>query len=144
LLLACCCSAWGQDLPVSFGELIGRPKDFDGKRITVRATYRYGFEWQELYCMPSRRSARVWLAIPTDLPKQIQNTSKRLPKHQGTINAIFTGLFHGEPSAFGDGAYQYQLDLEKLDQVEVVSKSGAVPDALTPTERTRVCRLTGN
>lgn len=142
LLVACCCYVMrGQSPAISFGELISRPKDFDGKRITVRATYRYGFEWQELYCVPSRTTVKVWLAIPPELPKPVQKVLKRLPKHQGTVNATFTGLFHGERSAFGDGGYQFQLDLEKLDQVQIVSKSGAVPEALIPSEQARVCQL---
>jgi hypothetical protein len=142
LLMACCCATWSQGQSINFGELISRPKDFDGKRVTVRATYRYGFEWQELYCVPSRKTVKVWLAIPPELPKPVQQVLKRLPKHQGTVNATFTGLFHGERSAFGDGGYQFQLDLEKLDQVQIVSKSGAVPEALIPSEKTRVCQST--
>ena len=143
LLIACCCATWGQDPPINFGELITRPKDFDGKRIKVRATYRYGFEWQELYCVPSRTIARVWLGIPPELPKPIQMALKRLPKNQGTVNATFTGLFHGVRSTFGDGGYQYRLDLEKLEEVQVISKNGAVPEALMPSERARVCQATG-
>jgi len=32
------------------------------------------------------------------------------------------------------------LDLERLEQVDVVSKSGAVPEALIKTERAKVCQ----
>jgi hypothetical protein len=84
--------------------------------------------------------AKVWLAIPPELPNAVQRSLNRLPKNQGTINAVLTGVFHGSRSAFGDGGYQYQLDLEHLEQVEVVSRSGVVPEALRDSERTKVCQ----
>lgn len=141
LLIACGGGALAQVAPsVSFVELLKHPSNFDGKRISVRATYRYGFEWQEVYCLSSRATAKVWLAIPPELPGSVQKALRRLPKHQGTVNATFTGVFHGARSAYGDGGYQYQLDLEKIEQVEIVSRSGAVAEALAANERSRVCQ----
>ena len=139
-LLALCWVVAGEDVPLDLCDLIDRPQAFDGKRVTLRASYRYGFEWQEIYCLQCRPLAKVWLAIPTELPKTVQRSLNRLPKNQGTINATFTGIFHGTRSAFGDGGYQYQLDLEGLEKVEVISKSGAVPDALQTGERAKLCK----
>jgi hypothetical protein len=145
ILFASPCFAAGQDSVLDFCEVINRPAVFDGKRVSVRASYRYGFEWQEVYCLECRSLAKVWLAIPPELPKGVQKNLNRLPKNQGTINATFTGVFHGSRSAFGDGGYQYQLDLESLERVVVVPKSGAVPEALPATERAKIChgRLQG-
>jgi hypothetical protein len=139
ILLASGRFAVGQDSVLDLCELLNRPQAFDGKQVSVRASYRYGFEWEEVYCLQCRHLAKVWLAIPPELPKAVQRSLNRLPKNQGTINATLTGVFHGSRSAFGDGGYQYQLDLERLEQVEVVSKSGAVPEALRASERTKVC-----
>jgi hypothetical protein len=124
-------------------DLLDQPQGFDGKRVTVRASYRYGFEWQEIYCLQCRQRAKVWLAIPPVLPKAVQSSLHRLPKDQGTVNATFTGVFHGKPSVFGDGGYQYQFDLERMERVDVISHSGAVPDALQDHERAKLyqCRL---
>jgi hypothetical protein len=139
-MLASGCFAAGQDPVLDLCELLNRPQVFDGKRVSVRASYRYGFEWQEVYCLQCRHLGKVWLAIPPEVPKAAQKSLNRLPKNQGTINATFTGVFHGSRSAFGDGGYQFQLDLERLEQVDVVSKSGAVPEALPDTERAKVCQ----
>ncbi len=139
-LFAFCCVVAGEESVLDVCDLINRPEAFDGKRVTVRASYRYGFEWQEIYCLECRHLAKVWLAIPPELPKPVQRSLNRLPKNQGTVNATFTGVFHGSRSAFGDGGYQYQLDLERLDKVDVISKSGAVPDALPTGERAKLCQ----
>lgn len=140
LLTACCLSAWGQNRPTKIEELLQSPADFDGKRVTFRATYRYGFEWQELYCTQIRSKTRIWLSIPNVLSRRAKQALRRLPKNQGTVNAVFTGTFHGRRSAYGDGGYQYQLDLEAIEQVEVISKSGAIPEALPMGEQKRICR----
>jgi hypothetical protein len=36
---------------VTFCELVSNPELYNGKVVTVRATYKYGFEWQMLYCL---------------------------------------------------------------------------------------------
>lgn len=139
-LFALCWLTVGEDSALDICGLIDRPQAFDGKRVTVRASYRYGFEWQEIYCLQCRHLAKVWLAIPPELPKTVQRNLSRLPRNQGTVNATFTGVFHGTRSAFGDGGYQYQLDLEHIEHVKVVSTSGAVPDALPDRQRTKLCK----
>jgi hypothetical protein len=144
LLPVFCGLLTAQSQPLTLGTLLNRPMDFDGKHVTVRATYRYGFEWQELYCVPNQPSARVWLEIPPDVAKAAVRTLKRFPKQAGTINATFTGQFFGQRSTYGDGGYQYQLLLEKIEHAEVISRSSPVPNALPPRELSRVCRCDPN
>ena len=48
---------------VSFCDLIKDPGKFDGRAVTLKASYRYGFEWQELFCV-SCKGARAGLAEP--------------------------------------------------------------------------------
>ena len=129
----------GQEKLTNFVDVVQRAKEFDGKRISVRATYRYGFENSELYCLPSSEMARVWLRYAPDLPKATQDIKKRFPKGAGTVNGIFTGIFRGTRGAYGDGGYDYQLEVENIGNVEVISKSGAGPDRLQPGERSKVC-----
>src|SRR5690606_7007917 len=100
---ALCWLVAGEDSRSELCDMIDRPQAFDGKRVTLRASYRYGYEWQEIYCLQCRPLAKVWLAIPPELPKNVQRHLNRLPKNQGTVNATFTGMFRGSPSAFGDG-----------------------------------------
>ncbi len=37
------------------------------QEVNVRATYRYGFEWQELYCLDCKDKGKAWLEVPLDL-----------------------------------------------------------------------------
>lgn len=124
---------------VSFCDLIKEPDKFDGRTVTLKASYRYGFEWQELFCVSCRGAARVWLDLGEEPSKTLARGLRRLPKHLGTVNGTFTGVFRGKASAYGDGGYKFQLDLSALTGVDVVSKSGAVPESLTTAERKRLC-----
>lgn len=122
----------------SLCDVIRDPGKFDGRAVTLKASYRYGFEWQELFCVSCRGAARVWLNLGDEPSKALARELRRLPKHQGTINGTFTGVFRGKPSAYGDGGYRYQLDLSALTGVDIVSKSGAVPEALPAVEGKRL------
>jgi len=62
-----------------------------------------------------------------------------LPNGQGTITAIFTGLFHGKRSSFGDGGYAYALLLKDINDIYVVSRTGWNPNYLKASEREKVC-----
>ncbi|MCE5307773.1 MAG: hypothetical protein LLG20_09020 [Acidobacteriales bacterium] len=123
---------------VDLCDLISNPGDFNGKRISVQATYRYGFEWQELYRFGCWKKGRVWLAVSPDMPKSVQRKLNRLPRHQGTVNAIFTGVFHDVGISLAGSSYSCQLALEDFEHVSIVSKSGAVPMALSEAERGRL------
>jgi hypothetical protein len=119
--------------------LIKRPSEYDGKRVSVYATYAYGFEWQELYGMKCRGGGKTWLEFPADPPKEMKRALRQAPKGQGTLNGRFSGIFRAKPGAFGDGGYKFQLVLESVTDVQVISRSGGAPEALTEAERKRLC-----
>lgn len=123
---------------VRFCDLLKDPGKFDGRAVTLKASYRYGFEWQELFCVSCKGAVRVWLNLGEEPSKALARELRRLPKHQGTVNGIFTGVFRGKASAYGNGGYRYQLDLSALTGVDVVSKSGAVPEVLPAADRKRL------
>jgi hypothetical protein len=50
-----------------FCDLVRNPAEYNGKTVTVRATYRYGFEWEELYCLDCLDKGKAWLEVPSDL-----------------------------------------------------------------------------
>ncbi len=134
------CPLKGQVL--EFQDVVSRPGSFDGKKVTIRATYRFGFEWQELYCLPFRPSSRVWLAISPEVSTRLRRQLARLPRSQGTVNANFTGVFHGVPSAFGDGAYQHQLDLEKGRESRLSRKAACFRTGCHPLNGPGSAKLT--
>src|SRR4051812_43393690 len=67
---------------VSYCDLIKNPELYDGKEVTFRGTYRYGFEWSELYCLQCRGIGKTWLEIG-NTTKKTQKILKRLPRNDG-------------------------------------------------------------
>lgn len=134
----------GAYLPVAYCDLIERPAEFDGKRIAVFASYRYGYEWQEIYLLTCREGGKTWLEFPSEPPKEMKRAFRMTPKSQGTLNGTFAGVFHSKPGAFGDGGYKFQLALETVTDVRVVSSSGGAPETLKEAERKRLARPAGH
>lgn len=120
--------------------LLRDPGRYDGQRVTVSASYRYGFEWQELFCMKCWGGDRVWLEIPTNPPEALTRALRGTPKHEGIANGKFTGIFRGKPGAFGDGGYRFQLEVESVTAVKTISRKGVVPTALPVNLQRRLCQ----
>jgi hypothetical protein len=111
---------------VSYCDLVSNPEKFEGKEVTVRASYRYGFEWQELFCLECRKVGKTWLEFGDDFTHESRVGLKRFPKSQGTINAVFTGIFHSSKGSYGDGSYRFQLMLRVITHAELVSENGGI------------------
>jgi hypothetical protein len=125
-------------MTVEYCALVKNPEKYDGKEVTVRATYRYGFEWSEIFCLDCRDTGKTWLEIG-DITKKSEKILKKFPKDDGTINALFTGTFESSKGPFGDGGYRFRLMLKEISQAKLVTKSGADPKQLPDDTRKKVC-----
>lgn len=123
---------------VQYCDLIKNPEDYDGKVVTLRATYRYGFEWQEIYCLKCRNLGKTWLEI-WDITKKSKKILKKFPNDDGTVNAIFTGIFQSSKGPFGNGGYRFRFKLKEISQAELITKSGADPRQLPEEIRKKIC-----
>src|SRR3712207_4532748 len=56
-------------LAVAYCDMLANAQDYDGKEVSVRASYRYGFEWQELFCIECRNLGKTWLDFDQDNPQ---------------------------------------------------------------------------
>jgi len=122
-----------------FCDVMNDPGKYDGKEITVSATYMYGFEWQELLCLDCHHVGKTWLEFDEDDAGKLKKALKKAPKTTGTINAIFSGIFKSSGGPYGDGGYRYQFIVKRLSHVEVIYKNGLSVEALPPSARRRVC-----
>ena len=61
---------------VDYCDLIRHASDYDGKAVAVKATYRYGFEWQELYCVGCAAPSKIWLDLLRTLPSRVGGPSR--------------------------------------------------------------------
>jgi hypothetical protein len=127
-------------LPVSYCELVQKPMDYDGKKVAVRASYRYGFEWQEMFCMRCRAARKTWLEFEAGAAAGVRHALAKAPHDQGTLNATFYGIFRGVRGPYGDGGYDFKFDLTSATAVEVVSRQGWVPERLTHNEQKKLCQ----
>ena len=156
LLLACSlstCPSWitantqsknNQELEgytqVSYCDLIRNLKEYENKPIAVSASYRYGFEWQELFCMGCRGQGKTWLEFTEKNDKAVRRALRKAPRDHGIINATFYGILDGSKGPYGDGGYSYQFDVELVKDVEVVYRDGRAPELLPADVQKRLCQ----
>jgi hypothetical protein len=127
------------DTVMDYCDLVKNPEKYDGKEVTVRATYRYGFEWQEMFCLECRKVGKTWLEFDSDNTKPLEAALKKTPKDMGTINAVFSGIFQSSKGPFGDGGYRFKFTVKVISNVEVVYKDGRDPEQLPSEVRQKVC-----
>jgi hypothetical protein len=120
-------------------EILRNPQQYDGKQVVVRASYRYGFEWQELFCMRCRKQGKTWLEFSFENDTTIRRALRKAPKHQGIVNATFYGIFQAGGS-YGDGWYSYKIDLRFVKDVKIISRNGGVPESLPSEVRKQLCQ----
>jgi hypothetical protein len=127
LLASRCCAATQKPestaQAVSYCDLVKAPQHFAGKRIRVRAIYKYGFEIQRLdspACCPER-GVKIWVEIETDLEADSLKAFHKFPKGMGLALATFEGMFEsGGP--YGDGGYHFKFTVDKIEKLETVAK----------------------
>ena len=107
---------------VTFCELVRNPELYNGKEATVRATYKYGFEWQMLYCLDCLDNGKAWLELPIDLDDASVNALKRAPKGAGTVNLTVHGVFMSGAHYGHESMYRYKFVAHKVSNVVVVIK----------------------
>jgi hypothetical protein len=115
---------------VSFCDLVKTPSAFSGKRIRVRAIYRYAFEIQRLEpptCC-QEPAVNIWVEIDSELQGKSRRLFSKFPKGQGLVLASFVGRIDSG-SAYGTFADRYKLTVDKIDKVERTSRSSRKQDA---------------
>ena len=122
-LIACLlATAVQSQTPVSFCDLVRNPEKYDGKVLSVRATYRYGFEWQQFYCLDCLDRGKAWLEIPSDLDNTSEKALRRAPKGAGIVNLTVEGVFVSGGRFGHMNGYPYKFVVHKVRDVAVVLK----------------------
>src|SRR6266436_2730935 len=70
---------------VSYCDLVKAPQQFAGKRIRVRAIYKYGFEIQRLdppACCPEHR-VKIWVEVEAGIEGGSLKVYRKFPKGMG-------------------------------------------------------------
>lgn len=156
LLLVSCCQAQNQDAS-SFGktstnvaeqiknadlcEILKSPQEFEGKSVKVKAVYRYGFEWSEIYTLKCQTNKRIWVET-TDKKCQDSSKAEDLPfagVESKTAGIIAEGKFTFKKEGYGYmNSFDYKFTVNCFEKVTIIDDEGFVPQALTPEQRRRI------
>jgi hypothetical protein len=126
---------------VTYCQLAKDPSAFSGKRIHIRAIYRYMFEIQRLEppaCCPDRME-KTWVEIDAGLEGDSLKQFKKFPKGMGVVLVVFVGRFvAGGP--YGDGGYKFKLAVDRIEAVERTSRSSRRQENPACAEKLRKVR----
>ena len=109
---------------VSYCDLAKNPSAFSGKRIRVRAIYRYAFEIERLeapICCPEA-GAKIWVQIDAALEGKSLKLFHKFPKGEGLVLATFVGTFESG-GTYGTFADRHRLTVEQIEKVERTARS---------------------
>lgn len=124
-------SAW--EIPtVAYCELIHNAEKYDGKVVRTNATYRFGFEWAEFYCLDCWDGEhRTWVDYEDELcpkSKKIKGNNFR----GRTVNVQVVGKFYGA-GRMGYGhmnAYRYKFVVSCMERAKTIWNDSFVPSSL--------------
>jgi hypothetical protein len=106
----------------TFCDLMQNPDKYRGKRVTVRATWRYGFEWSQFYCIDCSLKEMTWLEISPELDNASNKLLNRVPKGAGIVNITVEGNFEsGGHFGHMDG-YPCRFTAKRIMRLTVVSR----------------------
>lgn len=114
---------------VSLCDLVRSPRDFDQKRVRIQATYRYGFEWSELYCEDCLDVGLVWLDFDTAFDESTDKKTRSRIKwsEKGrTVNITAVGKFYAVGKFGHLGGYPFKFVAEYFERAEVILNDSPV------------------
>jgi len=123
----------------TFCDLMRSPGKYNGKDVTIRATYRYGFEWSELYCLDCLDQGKAWLDMSTALEDKSAKSLKKMPKDAGIVNLTVQGVFVSGGTFGHSNAYRYKIEPTKISDVVVLQKGMRSPEEEKKVEKRWAC-----
>ena len=126
-------------------EVLRDSEFYNGKQVTVRATFRLGRKQSQLYCMACMEGGRVWMReiLPSsgEVAPGLKKLNDLILENEAgiTVNGIFTGTFRGAGQYGRLGAFTYQIDVQEVREIELVSTTGIDPEDLSKEMMKKVC-----
>ena len=125
--------------PVKLCDLLQNPEKYRDQTVNVRATFRYGFEWQQLYCLDCLDKGRAWLSLPNDMDDESKRIFKKMPKGAGIVNVTVVGVLHFGSSYDHLNGYRYELIAQEIRDVVVIQKGSKDPATESTAEPQWAC-----
>lgn len=119
-----------QIINVIFCDLMKNPTVYSDKLTSIKATYRYGFEWSELYCSDCLDRGRIWLDVTDSFSEDSKKKYRKKLKSNGfagkTVNVTFVGKVYSGGRYGHMGAYEYKFIAQRVEFAEVILKDSPV------------------
>jgi hypothetical protein len=133
---------------VSYCELMAAPKVYFNKEVRLRAVYRVGFEWQQVYSTHCLEAPNTWVEVASDegCPDTIvrkgpvrDDNSPGSDFRGKTLGVVFRGRLTGWGSGYGHlGAFATEFQVTCMEEVTLLDLDSYYPTALTPAMRKRI------
>jgi hypothetical protein len=112
--------------------LIKNAADYQNKTIRVKATYRYGLEWSELFCSDCWDPYhRIYIDFNDEaFDKKSKSIFKRkINKISGTINVTFVGQFiNSKTNSNPENPYKaFKLVVYTVERAKILTNQSPVP-----------------
>jgi hypothetical protein len=136
---------------VPWCEVTSHPEKHIDERIRVRAIFRTGFEWSEIYSLDCVDSKSTWLEFsPMVKESSSRKTLKQIEPDAGTaffsitvgivLEGRLTGIFGvTQDHGYGHlGRYDLQFTTDRVVSAERLDTKGFHPKSLLPEDRKRI------
>jgi hypothetical protein len=113
------------------------------QEIRVRAVYRVGFEWAQLYSLKCIDAPSVWVEFAEGWQDRTRRAvRKEINKNDGSLGSTFGVTFVGRLSSGGGfghmGEYVMRFNVTSIQTAKRLFRPSNHPKALTPEMRRRV------
>ncbi len=123
-----------QIVDVKFCDLLKNQDEYKDKTVRLKATYRYGFEWSELYCSNCVGKGQVWVDFADSFEESSKKKYRKKLNENGeggrTVNVTFVGKFLAQGHYGHMGGYSYNFVVEKVENAEIIYKYSPVFNSL--------------
>jgi TonB family protein len=125
--------------PITICDLVRNPQKYNDQKVTVRATWRYGFEWSQLYCLDCLDMGKAWLDRSSDLDEASERALKKIPKGAGIVNLTVEGVFRSDGTFGHLNGYRYEIVPSRISNISVIQKGAKSPAEDQKAERRWAC-----
>jgi hypothetical protein len=126
---------------VSLCDLLTNPQEFADKLVRVKATYRYGFEWSDLYCSDCESPGDVWVDFTEGFEGESKKKYRKKLNENGevgrTVNVIFVGKFYSGGHYGHMSGYPYKFIAQRVENAKIIYKDSPSPEFLPNEVKTQ-------
>jgi hypothetical protein len=127
---------------LDFCDLIENADRYVSQKVQLRATYMYGFEVAELYCLGCQKE-KVWVEFDDSFEKNSSSRERKKIKPNRdagrTVNITAIGVLYA--GSFGHfGVYPLKFVITALKKADVVTNVGLPPRSLSVEAQKKLCK----